>query len=446
MKRASISACGCSSTAREDARYEYNGRGQLSSYLGEFRWHWPTILGAALGLALGSALNHYMLNLFGPPLIAEFGWTKAQFALVSSLSLVTLVFVPFAGRFVDHFGARTAATVGFAVVPLSYLVFSFMSGNILEFYAITAVSHIFGVLTTSLVFCRVVVERFDAARGMALSVAMSCPPLIGAIAVPIVGEVVDHEGWRAGYRVLAAMSAAGGVAAIVLIGLRKPVQRDAAESPAKPQKASLSRQDMLAILRQPTFLLLIGGMFLVNAPQVIVSSQMKLVLYESGATSTFATWLVSLYAISVIIGRFISGYALDRVPPHVVAVVSLGLPAMGLFALASPFDMSWVLIGAIALTGLAQGAEGDIGAIITSRKFDMRHYSFVYSFVIAAIGGAAAVGSVILSAMLHRTDSYDGFLVFSGLVTLLGVACFWFIGGRGCTRLPEPRMATAQST
>ena len=71
--------------------------------------------------------------------------------------------------------------------------------------------------------------------------AMSCPPLIGAIAVPIVGEVVDHEGWRAGYRVLAAMSAAGGVAAIVLIGLRKPVQRDAAESATKPQKGQSGR-------------------------------------------------------------------------------------------------------------------------------------------------------------------------------------------------------------
>ena len=44
----------------------------------EFASHWPNLLGAALGLAFGTAFNHYMMNLFGPVLIAEFGWSKAQ--------------------------------------------------------------------------------------------------------------------------------------------------------------------------------------------------------------------------------------------------------------------------------------------------------------------------------------------------------------------------------
>ena len=101
---------------------------------------------------------------------------------------------------------------------------------------------------------------------------------------------------------------------------------------------------------------------------------------------------------------------------------------------------------AIALTGLAQGAEGDIGAILTSRKFDLQHYSFIYSFVIAAMGAASAIGSVVLSIMLHRTDSFNGFLMLSGTVTLLGVACFWFIGGHGRSGLSERRVPAPQST
>jgi MFS family permease len=169
------------------------------------------------------------------------------------------------------------------------------------------------------------------------------------------------------------------------------------------------------------------------------------VLYESGAASTFATWLVSLYAVTVIIGRFISGYALDRIEPHIVAVVTLGLPAIGLFALASPFDASWVLIGAITLTGLAQGAEGDIGAILTSRKFDLAHYSFIYSFIIAAMGAAAAVGSLVLSYLLHRTDSYNEFLVLAGIATLFGVVCFYFIGRHGRSGLSERRQPAPPS-
>lgn len=390
-----------------------------------------------MGLALGSALNHYMLNLFGPPLIAEFGWHKSQFALVGSLSLISLFFIPIAGRFTDRYGARIAAIVGFTAVPLCFVAFSLMSGNILEFYAITLIKNILGVMTTSLVFCRVIVERFDLARGMALSIAMTGPPLIGAVAVPIVGEVIDTEGWRAGYRVLAMMSAAGGLFAVLLMGKGKTGQAQQSDQPRKPHVA-LTRKEFFAIARQPAFPLLIGGMFLCNFPQIIVSSQLKLVVYESGAASTFATWLISLYAVAVIIGRFISGYALDRIQPHIVAVFALGLPAVGLMMLATPFDAGWILLGSVALVGLAQGAEGDVGAMLTSRKFDLQHYSFIYSFVIASMGAASAVGSLVLSYTLHRTDSFNTFLVLAAIVTVFGAICFYLTGRYGKT---EPAFA-----
>lgn len=402
-------------------------------------------MGACLGLALGSALNIYTLSLFGPPLIEEFGWTKAQFALVSSLSLISLFFIPFVGRFVDRVGPRVAGIIGYIAVPSSFFAFSLMSGDITEFYAITLVKNVLGVLTTSLVFCRIVVERFDVARGLALSVAMTGPPLVGAIAAPIIGEVIDSEGWRAAYRLLSLVSFAGGMVAMVLIGLRKAKPQEEPDAAPKRKPAPLTRQEFFALARQPAFPLLVAGMFLINFPQVIVSSQMKLVLYESGAASSFATWLLSLFAISVIVGRFVCGYALDRVQPHLVAVAALGMPAIGLFALASPFDASWLLIGAVALTGLAQGAEGDVGAMLTSRKFALHHYSFIYSFVMASMGAATAVGSLVLSFMLHRTDSYDGFLVLAGVVTLAGVACFHFIGRYGRSELPEPRVPAPQS-
>ena len=381
-----------------------------------------------MGLALGSALNIYTLSLFGPPLIAEFGWTKAQFALGSSLSLVSLFFIPFIGRFVDRVGPRVAGMIGYCAIPLGFFSFSMMSGAIWEFYAITLFNNLLGTLTTSLVFCRVIVERFDSARGMALSIAMTGPPLVGAIAAPVIGEIIDSEGWRTAYRIISLISVLGGMLAVFLVGLRG--RTDAAGDAPQPRRKAtpLARGELLAIVRRPAFGLLIGGMFLINLPQVIVSSQMKLVLFENGASGTFATWLLSLYAISVILGRFACGYALDRVPPHLVAVAALGMPAIGLFALASPFDMSWVLIGAIALTGLAQGAEGDVGAMLTSRKFELRHYSLIYGFLISAMSGASAVGSLVLSFMLHRTDSYQGFLVLTGALTVAGIACFYLIG------------------
>src|SRR3546814_19850357 len=90
-------------------------------YFREFGAHWPTLMGATLGLALGAALNHYMTSLFAPPLIAEFGWDKSQFALVGTLGLATMTVVPFAGRITARYGERLRARHGIVPVPHPFL-------------------------------------------------------------------------------------------------------------------------------------------------------------------------------------------------------------------------------------------------------------------------------------------------------------------------------------
>jgi MFS family permease len=375
-------------------------------------------------------MNHYMTNLFAPPLIAEFGWEKSQFALIGVMPLATMLVLPFQGRFTDRFGARIAAGVGVVVLPLTFIAYSMMTGSIVQFFAISFVQALVGMLVGTLAYTRIVVEKFDSARGMALSLSMIGAPAIGAILVPVVGATIEADGWRGGYQLLAVLSAIGGLLAIALIGKSRIVRRPAAtpDAPASPDDPGTFWQDFRKLTRQPAFLLMVAGMFFCNFPTVLVGSQIKLVVMESGAPSQLATWIVSLYATGVIIGRLVSGIALDRVPAHLVAIFGLGLPAVGFLTLASPLDAPWMLAGAILLVGLAQGAEGDIGAYLTSRSFDMRQYSFVFSFITSAMFIASAIGSVVLSLTLEITDSFNVFLVICAVLTLLGALAFFLTG------------------
>jgi MFS family permease len=199
----------------------------------------------------------------------------------------------------------------------------------------------------------------------------------------------------------------------------------------KPAVVKLSRPEFFALLRNPVLLLLIGGMVLVNLPQAFAQSQLKLIALDNGVSDGSATAMVSLYAVGVIIGRFLTGIALDaKVRPHVVAIVALGLPAIGYGLFASGTPVAAILMGGVLLVGLAQGAESDIGAYLISRRFDLKNFSLLLSFLTMSIGIGSALGSLVLSYTLYLTDSYTPFLVLAAVGTLAGAAAFWLTGAR----------------
>jgi MFS family permease len=408
------------------------------SYVGEFRTNWQTLLATFVGIATGSALSHYTMSLFAPELIKEFGWSKAQFALVGSLPLVTAFVTPFAGRFTDRFGTRLAAGVGFTAISLGFFGLSTMNGNIIVFFAIWLAQHIFGVMTTSLVFTRVIVERFDKARGSALSGLMMGPPLSGAVVAPILGWFIAAHGWRAGFIALAVLSGVGGLICITLMGrsARKRGQQAETRSP------KLTRAELAAVARHPTFLLIVGGMFLINIAQPFAASQLKLIVLDKGVTDQLGTWMVSLYAIGVILGRLIFGVALDRIAANLVAIFALSLPAVGFLILASPVAVVAPLAFAILLIGIAQGAEGDIGGYLVSRHFELKNYSLIFSFVKSALDGGGAIGALLLSSTLAMTGgSYMPFLLLCAATTIVGAVLFFLTGRDRSHTIPDDAIA-----
>jgi len=394
-------------------------------YLAELRTQWRPFTAAVIGLGSGFSLTMYTTSIIAPHLLKEFGWSRAEFALVGSLSLLTVAVLPLVGRLTDMIGVRRTAMIGVISLPITFLALSAMTGDIRQYIALFLAQAILCVTTTTTVYSRVVVQYITNARGLALAIAASGPALTGAVGGPLLNNLVETHGWRAGYQALAVLSVVGGAIALLMLPSEKT--GDGADEP----RARRAKEDYAEIVRNSAFWIMLAALLLCNLPQVIALTQLKLVLLENGVTSTGASVMISAFATGVLVGRFASGLALDRFPPHRVAAIGMGVPSIGLFLIASSLDAPVILTLSVFLIGLSNGAEGDVVGYLVVRKFGVRVYSSVLGLMTAAISTSSSLGAALLSLILKLTGEFAVFLVICGVAVFAGSTLFLLLAKRG---------------
>lgn len=395
-------------------------------YLSELRINGRALTAACIGMGAGFLLNHYIANIFTPHLLDEFGWSKADFALIGTLGLLSLFIVPVVGRMTDMFGVRRVAMVGVLAFPLTFVAYSMMPGNLEVFAAITVAQNLLaGATTSSSVYSRLIAERFISARGLALAIAATIPALVGVVASPLLQGIIDTHGWRNGYLVVAAYTAIMGAFALAIVPSVQPGRRI-----AKKQPRRRAAEDYPEILRTQAFWVITCGMLLCNLIYPLQSSQMKLMLMESGASSSLAAFMISLLAGGVVLGRFICGLALDRFPTHLVAAIAMSLPTVGLFALAAGLNGPVALAGSVMLIGLSLGAESDLAAYMVIRYFRIEVYGTVLGLVVTSMAVSAALGAIVLSITLSLVDNFRLYMLLVGIASAIGGVQFLLLGRR----------------
>jgi predicted MFS family arabinose efflux permease len=386
-----------------------------TNYFSEVRLHSRPLLAAMIGLGSGLSFTVATASIMGPHLIEEFGWSRADFAAVSSLVLVSVISIPIIGRLADLIGVRRTAFMGVATLPLSFVVLSAMRGDMGTYVAVIFFQTVICGATTATVYSRVVVQHIDKARGLALAIVTSGPAISAAIGGPMLNELVEAQGWRAGYIALAVFTALGGTLALLMM----PAQRKSA-APAPKSQIRRTKEDYALIAKRRAFWILLVAMLLCNLPHVIALSQLNLVMLENGVATADASVMFSAFATGSLAGRFLCGLAIDRFSPPKVAAISMGLPSVGLMLLASSFDAPVILAMAIFIMGLSYGAEGDLLGFLVSREFEVRLYSTVMGLVSASIGLSIALGAMAVSLFLRLTGAFTPFVLVCAVSVVIG--------------------------
>lgn len=385
------------------------------SYFGELRQNIRPLAAASLGGGVSLPFFAYTNTVFSPHLIREFGWSRAQFALVGLTMLATLLVLPVIGRLNDRFGVRRVALGGTLLLPLCFVAYSLQSGSFLFFLACATAVLMIGSMTSPLVYSRLIAERFDKAQGLALTV-MNCVPAALAIPfVPVLNWIIDTWGWRQAYLVLAVVVFVVGLIALMLV---PPHTREEAPEAVAVASPTTAREDYRLILKSSVFWIIFIGFFLCLLQTPLHAAQMNIMLMENGLTTQGAANIVSVYAAGTIIGRIACGLALDRYSTPAVTAISMGIPAIGYLILGSPLDTVGLVTFAMFLVGVSVGAESDLISYLVARYFKLRIYSTTLGVVYVCSFAASACGALLISGTLTVWDSFAPFLyLVAGTVT-----------------------------
>jgi MFS family permease len=392
-------------------------------YFGELRGNARPLVAASLGAGTSLPFDAYTNSIFAPYLIREFGWSRAQFALYGLVAVATALVLPFVGRFTDQFGVRRVAVVGTLLMPLVFIAYSQMQGSFAYFLALSASKLAIGQMTSSIVYTRLVAANFSHARGLALVIVNCTPAALGAIAAPVLTWNIASFGWRASYIAVGAFMLVCGIVAVALIPARNAADTKLAVA-RNPDQETSWRRDFGIVARSKVFWIIIAGTYLCMLATPLQSSQMNVMLQDRGLAATTAAWVISVYAISTIVGRIACGLALDRFATPAVTTICLIPAALGLFLLATDMHPTVILAVAMALFGLYVGTENDLLPFLIARYFKLRIYSFCLSLLMLSVYLASATGSLSISKTLGLTESFSPFLYLVSGTVLVGRLLF----------------------
>jgi MFS family permease len=405
--------------------------GEAAGY-GEFRKGWPVVLSAMLGVGLGlSPVPFYTIGILAPELAKTFHWGFGQImAGLPITSVVVLLASPIVGLLVDRFGVRRVAVISVLLFGLSFMAFALTNGSLPLFYLNWGLIALLGAGTLPITWTRAVNNWFDVRKGLALGLALLGTGLFGYLVKPFTAWVIAGYGWRVAYLAIGALPLL--IALPVALAAFRDTDHGAAPADRRAavaiKRAATPGATFGEAIRHWRFWILALAFLPISFAVGGPIPNMENILKLGGFAGHDIVALTSLIGLSVIGGRLIGGWLIDRIWAPAVAFVLLAAPAAACWMLAHgplTYNMSAL---SIVMIGSAAGVEYDLMAFLTARYFGMKSYGAIYGALYGFFAAGAGVAPVIFGSAFDKTHSYAGPLIESAGFLLIGGLMLLMLG------------------
>ena len=380
------------------------------------------------------------LGLVTEPLIADLGIGRVDYAQLNLwATLVGSVFAIGVGRFIDRLGARlvlttVAATLGLVVCAMS---------SVHSFWALAVAVTLtrgFGQSALSVISLAMVGQWFVKGIDTAMAIYSIVMSIGFMIAFPVVGSIVQSQGWRAawfsiGVALIAVLAPAGWFLARST-GHRRGASLDAPapDAPADfPAREDLTWQQALST---PAFWVFSIGAALYGLVASGIGLFNESILAERGFGADVYYQTLIVTAMTALIGNFGGGWLATRLSLTNLLAISLFILALGLAALPHITSIGQVMVWATAM-GLGGGLVMVLFFSVWPRVYGRAHLGRIQGAAQAMTVVASAVGPLMLAWCVEWTGSYAA--MFNILAAVIGALAFVSM----VTPLPDHQVSTS---
>lgn len=400
----------------------------------EFRQHWTLIIAAAIGFSFTSVITA-STGLFMEPLSREFGWSRTLVSSgISITSILTFLFSPLFGVFIDKIGTRRLALPGLVLLAIVIASLSTLTGSHLQWFAIWTLYAVAALATKSTVWTAAVNSTFTAGRGLALGLVLSGSALAQTITPPLTHFLIQTQGWRLafvwlglGWGSIAVLMCAIWLRDGYDIGRRERAARAAAGEKSAPllDVPGLSVQEAW---RSAALWRIAISTFVIMVVTIALMVHQFPILTAAGVTRTNAAYYAGLAGIAGIVGKLITGVLLDRFPARWVGGLTIGAAALTFVLLLLPGASPPIIITAMVINGYASGAKLQIVGYLTAAYCGMRNFGTIFGTMASLIAAGSGLGPVLGGLIFDVYGNYDPFL-WGGIVgTLLSAFLLFGLG------------------
>ncbi|KAF4561276.1 MFS transporter [Pseudomonas sp. CES] len=388
----------------------------------EFRRGWRVVLLGLFGIC--TSITAALLYAFGTlviPLEQAFGWSRGDLqASISFLFAGVAISTQMVGWLYRRYGLRRVAIVSIMLQSVGYFAITQIQGAIAWLYLAFFSMPIVCAGTIAITWTQLVNLWFERNRGLALAVILCGTGLMAMILPPLLSRLIGAYGWQAGFIALGAMPLLFTLP-LALMWLRMPVEVAAADPLTAQPQPSLSGMSFRQALRSGKYWGFNIALILSVSLTVGMVTNIVPMLQSKGLSAQQASQIFSTFGISIIGGRLLVGYLLDRYSPSLVAAVSLALPALGcaIFFFGGSQHVPLLMLATLCI-GASAGAEFDLAAFLMARYFGLKDYARIFGLHLCLITIVSGLVPMLFGHLFDVYGSYSAVLVSCFFCAIIG--------------------------